>query len=144
MAYYVAFSPQAQAPALYRVRWISTPGNAALTAVTEEMVDGVESMQLLFGLDSAPLTAPPSGYISSMVPASTLGNETNAAAWRRVGAVQLGLMVRNSGNREGAAATQALIPLSVLQVQMPVQTPDGNYRSVYETTVALRNRLYGN
>ncbi|SDQ49252.1 type IV pilus assembly protein PilW [Pseudoxanthomonas sp. CF125] len=144
MAYYVAFSPQAQAPALYRVRWISTPGNGALTAVTEEMVDGVESMQLLFGRDSAPLTSPPSGYISSMVPASTIGDETNAAAWRRVGAVQLGLMVRNSGNREGAAATQSLIPLSVLEVQMPVQTPDGNYRSVYETTVALRNRLYGN
>jgi type IV pilus assembly protein PilW len=79
-----------------------------------------------------------------MVSASTLGDESNAAAWRRVGAVQVGLMVRNSGNREGAAATQAQNALSVLEVQMPVQTPDGNYRSVYETTVALRNRLYGN
>jgi type IV pilus assembly protein PilW len=144
MAYYVAVSPVTQAPTLYRARWTSAPGSAGLTTTTEEMVDGIESMQLLYGLDSAALTAPPSGYISRMVAANdaALGTEANAAGWRRVGAVQLGLVVRNTG--DSAAAPQAQRDLTVLQVRMPLQTPDTNYRSTYETTVALRNRLFGN
>lgn len=141
MVYYVRMNQQNE-PALYRTRWTSVPGTAALVPVTEEMVDGVESLQLLYGRDSVTdPTQPPSGYISSMVTAATLGSEANAADWRRVGAVQVGLMMRNTGER--AAAPQATIPLAVLQVSMPPPA-DGNYRSVYETTVALRNRLYGN
>lgn len=141
MVYYVAINQQ-QEPALYRTRWISDPGAAALKHVTEEMVDGVESLQLLYGLDAeVSPTKPPSGYISSMVTAGAIGSEANAAAWRRVGAVQVGLMMRNTGER--AAAPQALKDLAVMQVTMP-PPQDGNYRSVYETTVALRNRLYGN
>lgn len=141
MVYYVALNPQNE-PALYRTRWTSTPGSAALTRVSEEMVDGVESLQLLYGRDSVTDPAqPPSGYISSMVTADVIGSEVNAALWRRVGAVQLGLMVRNTGER--AAAPEAQRDLAVLQVEMPSQA-DGTYRSVYETTVALRNRLYGN
>lgn len=141
LVYYVAVNGQGE-PALYRTRWTSAPGAGALTPVTEEMVDGIESMQLLFGRDSAPLTAAPSGYVSTMVTADVIGGEANAAAWRRVGAVQLGLVVRNTGER--AASEQAQLPLTVLEVRMPPQQADGNYRTAYETTVALRNRLFGN
>jgi type IV pilus assembly protein PilW len=142
MVYYVAISPTTQEPALYRFRWTSDPGAAVLSSISEEMVDGIESMQLLYGLDSAPAGSLPTGYIANMVPASGIGSEAAAAEWRRVGAVQLGLVVRNTG--ESAAAPGALKDLTVLQVQMPLQTPDTNYRTTYETTVALRNRLFGN
>ena len=40
--------------------------------------------------------------------------------------------------------TQADEALSVLDVQMTPASSDGYYRSVYENTVALRNRLFGN
>jgi type IV pilus assembly protein PilW len=61
-----------------------------------------------------------------------------------VGAVQIGLLVRNSGNSgERAASAQSAVAQTVMQVSMPAPN-DNNYRSTYETTVALRNRLYGN
>lgn len=143
MAYYIALNSQNE-PALYRARWIATPGAAALTRVTDEMVDGIESMQLLFGRDAVTDPAlPPLGNIATMDTAATVSASAYgaAAAWRRVGAVQVGLLVRNSGER--AASSQSVIPQAVLQVAMPVPD-DSNYRATYETTVALRNRLYGN
>ena len=109
------------------------------------MVDGIESMQFLYGRDSVIDPAlPPLGYVATMDTAAVVNaaSADPAAAWRRVGAVQVGLLVRNGG-QERAASEQAAIPPAVLQVAM---TPpaDANYRTPYETTVALRNRLYGN
>ena len=143
MAYYIRLNPDNE-PALYRTRWISTPGSDALTTVTEEMVNGIESMQLLFGRDSVTNPAlPPSGYISTMDAADVVDADAigSANSWRRVGAVQVGLLVRNSGER--AASLQSEVPPAVLEVSMSAPA-DGNYRTAYETTVALRNRLYGN
>lgn len=143
MAYYIRLNGQNE-PALYRARWVATPGAATLTLVADEMVDGIESMQLLYGRDAVTDPAlPPLGNIATMDTAATVNASTYgpAAAWRRVGAVQVGLLVRNSGER--AASAQSAVPQAVMEVSMPAPN-DGNYRSTYETTVALRNRLYGN
>ncbi len=143
VAYYIAMNTAVvPEPALYRARWITAPGGAAPpNRVPEEMVEGIESMQLLYGLDAqTDLNLPPAGYVASMQPASAIGGLAAAATWRRVGAVQVGLLVRNTGERAASAA--AAVDPSVLQVQMPVPA-DTNYRTSYETTVALRNRLFG-
>jgi type IV pilus assembly protein PilW len=145
VAYYIRMndSPVPE-PALYRARWVSAPGSSAPpNAIQEEMVDGIESMQLLFGLDlETDPTLPPRGYIATMSTADDIGGLANAGLWRRVGAVQVGLMVRNSGER--AASLQTVDNRrALLEVTMPAPL-DGNYRSTYETTVALRNRLFGN
>jgi len=147
MAYYVALNAQNE-PALYRVRWTATnPAATTPARVVDEMVDGIESMQLLYGRDAVTDPAlPPLGNIATMDTAATINASTYgpAAAWRRVGAVQIGLLVRNSGNSgERAASAQSAVAQAVMQVSMPTPN-DGNYRSTYETTVALRNRLYGN
>jgi len=144
MAYYIALNGQGQ-PGLFRTRWTSVPGSSAVTPQTDEMVDGIESMQFLYGRDSVTDPAlPPLGYVATMDTAAVVNAAATdpAAAWRRVGAVQVGLLVRNGGP-ERAASEQAAIAPAVLQVAM---TPpaDANYRTPYETTVALRNRLYGN
>ena len=142
VAYYVALNPQG-VPALYRTRWTAAPAATALTPVTEELVEGVESLQMLYGEDSNSenLAVLPSGHITKTNTAATIGG-TDAGRWRRVGAVQLGMMVRGGGI-DRAASAQAIAPHDVLEVSM---TPpaDGHYRSVYETTLALRNRLFGN
>ncbi|WP_372381847.1 PilW family protein [Xanthomonas sp. NCPPB 1068] len=142
VAYYIALNAQTNTPSLYRARWTSVPAATSLTTTVEEVVEGVELMQFAYGEDSAPLTGPPSGYISNTNTANTLGGLTNAPRWRRVGAVQIGLLVRGASS-ETAATRQAAVAPSVLAVTV---TPpgDGQYRSVYETTVALRNRLFGN
>lgn len=146
VAYYVGVN-SAGNPALYRRRWEAAP-NGPLGVVTEEMVEGIESLQLLFGEDSAAVTAAaPTGYINAMSTAASIGNPipataagaTAVARWRRVGAVQLGILSRSiqpSGNAERPVE-------SLLGVAL---TPpnDTHYRSSYETTVALRNRMFGN
>lgn len=139
MAYYVALNAQG-VPSLYRVRWIA-PGGGAVVANPEELVEGIESLQLLYGEDSNSTNPAllPTGNITKT---STAADIASASQWRRVGAVQIGLMVRGGGN-ERAASAQAQVAPQVLQVDM--NTPaDGHYRSVYENTVALRNRLFGN
>jgi type IV pilus assembly protein PilW len=143
IAYYVALNAQ-NVPALFRARWGAAPGGAALSVTTEELVEGVESLQLLYGEDSnsEDLTQTPSGHITKTNTAATIGGAANAGRWRRTGAVQLGLMVRGGGG-ERAAAEQAQAAQNVLQVEMTAPD-DGHYRSVYETTIALRNRLFGN
>jgi type IV pilus assembly protein PilW len=140
-AYYVALNPTTQVPALYRTRWTSVPGSDAIQATTEEMVEGVESLQLLYGEDAqSDVSLPPSGKITKVNSAATIGDATHAARWRRVGAVQMALLVRD-GNMEKSRPLAAS-HLSLLQVTM---TPpdDRRYRAVYETTVAMRNRLFG-
>ncbi|MDG2524562.1 PilW family protein [Stenotrophomonas sp. HITSZ_GD] len=140
VAYYVGLNAD-NVPSLYRARWRANPAGA-LAVDSEEMVEGVESLQLLYGQDSAALTSMPSGYINESYSAADIGDATNAARWRRIGSVQVGLIVR--GGSERAASEQAEDgDMSVLAVSINPPA-DGHYRSVYETTVALRNRLFGN
>jgi len=141
VVYYVRKNDVDQTPSLYRAHWEAAP-DGTLSAVQEELVEGVESLQLLYGQDSAALTSMPSGYITKSYSAADIGDATQAARWRRIGSVQIGLLVR--GGSERASSEQADAgEMSVLAVGINPPN-DGHYRSVYETTVALRNRLFGN
>jgi type IV pilus assembly protein PilW len=142
VAYYVGVNAEGN-PALYRARWDAAPGAGALTRTVEELVEGVESLQLLFGEDSAAATAfSPNGYVGAMNHAGTIGDIADAdqvKRWRRVAAVQVGILARSiqpSANGERPED-------SVLGVRL---TPpaDAHYRTTYETTIALRNRMFGN
>lgn len=109
----------------------------------EELVEGIESLQLLVGLDSNVAgmpSEPPSGYVDSFVPPSAVTNtEPN---WRAIGAVRLGVL---ASSPDRAAAEQATGGRSLLGVTfIPADPDDNRYRFGYESTVALRNRLYGN
>lgn len=144
--YYVATNP-ANEPALYRAR----ANGAGSFDDGEELVEGIESLQFLYGLDAETAissTAPPTGTITVQRTAanvSTATDDTAVAAWRRVGMVQLGILVRSP---QPAAAEQAdadITKLGVLGVGFnPATTNDRRYRTSYEVSVALRNRLFGN
>jgi type IV pilus assembly protein PilW len=139
-------------PALYRMRYVGdsagTP-TAAPVALKEELVEGVESLQLRYGQDSFTTAASrPTGNVGSSATADALagavapdGSYENA--WRRVGLIQVGLVMR-SGERAAVEPRAAgLPPMSALGVAF--NAPDDKYyRTVYEDSVALRNRLFGN
>lgn len=141
--YYVANGASGE-PALWRAR-----ANAAgqFPAVDrEELVEGIESLQFLYGRDATAVISqatPPSGNVTVQDTALTLADSQNE--WLRVGLVQVGILARspNPASTTGAA-TQDRQP-RVLGVRFaPPATDDARHRSSYELTVALRNRLFGN
>lgn len=144
VVYYVGINGNGN-PSLYRLRYTAAPGATALASVKEELVEGIESLQLEFGQDSNTNAAQiPTGNIGSSRTANAVVPAADPeTAWRRVGLVRVGLLARSTepaaAEQRDAAATQ----LSALGVTF---TPpdDTRYRSVYEDTVALRNRLFGN
>jgi type IV pilus assembly protein PilW len=150
IAYYVALNATG-VPALYRARADGTGSYPA--GNREELVEGIESLQFLYGQDETPVLSsatPPVGDITEQQTATgVIAGAANGAAianeWRRVGVVQVGLLAR-SANRaavgEDAAEAQRH---NVLGVRYDgTDSNDGFYRAGYEVTVALRNRLFGN
>jgi len=145
MVYYVGLNGNDN-PALYRMRYVAAPGAAAVTIVREELVEGIESLQLQFGQDNNTAAAQtPSGNIGSSLTADSLIPATDPeTAWRRVGLVRVGLLARST---EPAAAAQrdASVATRLSALGVTFTPPDDTrYRSIYEDSVALRNRLFGN
>lgn len=138
IAYYVA-TGAGGGPSLQRTRFLTTVGGP-ITTFTEELVEGIESMQLVYGLDQGTVDAL-TGNIATFRTAAQLGAAlANENDWRRVGQVKVGMVAVSP---QPAAVEQSIQPLSALGTVF-VAPNDGNYRSTYESAVALRNRLYGN
>lgn len=144
IVYYIGLN-QAGNPALYRLRYNLAPGATAVTYTREEMVEGIESLQLQFGVDSRPTAAArPTGNIGESMLGSAVSAMTDpTTAWRRVGLVQVGLVARSPESAAAAQRDAALPSMATLGVRV---TPpdDRRYRYVYEDSVAVRNRLFGN
>lgn len=145
--YYVGFNPQARnEPTLYRARFTLAPGSGSASLVggaPEALVEGVENMQLIYGLDSqTDQSRPPTGYIAHQAIASKVQPGNDTTPWRRVGTVQVAFLTRST-ERAGVGNAERPEPPRLLGVAV-TPSEDGRYRSVYESTVALRNRLYGN
>lgn len=142
VAYYVGINPATNSPSLYRLRFNVEPKGTAVARTAEELVPGVESLQLLYGQDSAvAANSRPTGYINSSETASGIKLTDGAQnGWHRVGAVKVGLLVRSP---DRAAAPKRDTDVFVLGTKMALPA-DNRYRSTYETNIALRNRLYGN
>ena len=68
------------------------------------------------------------------------------ARWRQVGAVRVGVLMR-SPERSASQRNEADVAIgqiSVAGVTITVPATDTSLRQSYETTIALRNRLFGN
>ena len=143
-----------QPPSLFRARAINDAAGG-FRLEREELVEGVEALQFLYGMDeNLPTDAAPNnlprGNVEKMRIASDVspsGNPDNAAGdlWRRVGSVQVGLLLRSADRSAAEQSVQAPMVLGVRMLRGAADNrTDGHYRSVYEATVALRNRLFGN
>lgn len=155
VAYYVGEGTGGE-PSLFRRRFVSRVGVSGIDEAAwedpEELVQGVELMQFRYGSDDqTDLTQPPTGFISGSAEANGVADDIDDAdfnnIWRRVGLVQIGLLVR-SPQRAGVEqreAGESTSGLSMLGLQVTPPNPnDGFYRTVYESSVAVRNRLFGN
>ena len=143
--YYIGYDADTKQRSLYRVRFGATPGGDLAAGAPEPLVEGVDNMQLLYGQDRSLDAAAPSGYIDRQGTAATVDASVSGdaqLAWRRVGAVQIGLLMSST---DPSSARQAQDAAALIGMGVTFTTPnDRRMRAVYQTTVALRNRLYGN
>lgn len=121
-------------PALFRARL-----NTAGRWVGEEIVEGVENFQVLYGFDPQ-LRDLARDYATATAVNALPGTDT--AKWLQVASVKVGILVRNPGVASAPRAEQPF-RLMGLQLQPPdaADEPIPRLRRPYESTVSLRNRL---
>jgi type IV pilus assembly protein PilW len=137
--YYIANNPN-NVPSLYRLRLSSSGGNAATTA--EELVEGVEDMQITYGVDTSnPATCSQTdGVVDTYVDAGAVTTTAPCATaeddWKKVLSVRVRLLMRT----EDSIVSQ---PQSYFYTNPLVATTatDRRLRKVFTTTIAVRNRL---
>ncbi|ASW45736.1 PilW family protein [Xanthomonas hortorum] len=147
LVYYVGTSATSGEPSLMRAR----SNGIDDYGTPEELVEGIENMQLVFGLDQTSImsnNSPPVGNINMQAVASDVSTGTDVTAagqWRRVGQVQVGILARSPTPSTAERPVSAVRYPNALGVSFaPPTQADGRYRMTYESTIALRNRLFGN
>ncbi|MGY3265249.1 type IV pilus assembly protein PilW [Lysobacter sp. HA35] len=140
VAYYVANGANGQR-SLFRARFTPAVNGTAVPGTgiaPEELVEGIETIQLVYGRDQSTDVTRPTGHIGFQDVASTLTTEPD---WRRVGQVRIGV-VAASPDASSAADANATTKANLQVVGVTVTRPtDRRYRAFYDATVALRNRL---
>ena len=144
IAYYVK-NNAAGVPSLF-VRRFERTGTPTDLAAAEELVEGVDGFQMRFGLDtSTPLDGEVDDFLTSTEVVGAAATELDIdARWRRVLSIRVAMLLR-SGERAGVSGTEAdgstARTFDLLGVTV---TPpnDGRMRQVYETTIAVRNRIF--
>lgn len=137
--YFIGNNPN-NVPSLYRLRLNASGGNAATTA--EELVEGVEDMQITYGVDTSnPATCSQTdGVVDAYVTASnvpaTAPCATAADDWKKVLSVRVSLLMQTENNI--VSQPQSYFYNNPLVATTPA---DRRLRKVFTTTIAVRNRL---
>ncbi len=100
----------------------------------EELLEGVESMQILYGID---ITAPNDQVVDRYVTAN------NVADWQSVIAVRLGLLMASGEQVTAVADTNSynVAGTIITDSSTPAHGADSRLRYVANTTINLRNRV---
>lgn len=132
--------------------------NDAGTVVDRELIEGVESFQVLYGVDSVvpgvatASSAPEPTMITRYLRADQMVVSGDTAAtqnnWRRVRAIRIGMIVRGPvGSAIDSSTTQTLYPLGLKLASAAdafstfVAPADGRLRQEVTFTVHMRNYL---
>ncbi len=109
-------------PSLYRSSLKSSGGNTAYLDA-EELVEGVDTMQVLYGEDTTG-----DGIVNQYKKASAVTD------WSRVLTLRIGLLVRSAGTVPGDK------PSSYTVLDQTITPNDDRLRRLFSTTIALRNK----
>ena len=137
--YFIGNNPNA-IPSLYRLRLSTLGGNAVTRA--EELVEGVEDMQITYGVDTSnPATCSQTDgvvdtYVAANAVAATAPCATAADDWKKVLSVRVRLLMRT----ENFIVSQPQ-PYFYNNPLIATTPADRRLRKVFTTTIAVRNRL---
>lgn len=129
-------------PALYQATL--TGGAAGATMQAEELIDGVENMQILYGVDRDGGKYS-DGEADAFLTASQVQALSSSRGWPRVVSVRISLLVRStmgSDSMETTADTNTYLLAGALPTHgvSVVPTQDRQRRRVFTTTIQLRSR----
>jgi type IV pilus assembly protein PilW len=134
--YYVRTNPDSE-PALYRQALGTTTGSPSNTA--EELIEGVQDMQLSYGIDTTG-----DGAVDSYVAASSL---TTTAQWLQVLGIRISLLMVSRSDENGITTQPQQYALDMNgdgdtadTGETPVNA-DHLLHKVFTTTIAVKNRL---
>lgn len=139
--FYAFWVNDADPPALEMIRFNRNgPAGGADLHAPEELAEGVENFQVRFGVDD---NVPADGQVDRYLTADEVAAGAAGAAldqnWRKVVSVRVGMLVRSPDR----AAVPADAGRTYHVLDTDVAEPGGGYmRQVYETTIALRNRIF--
>jgi type IV pilus assembly protein PilW len=131
IAYYVKQGEAGTAPSLWRRIF---NGETGAGGVEQELIEGVESMQVLYGSDT---TATPDGVIDG-------GYQTaqSVGDWNRVVAVRVSLLLRSSTPIASDLSVRASATVGDVAISFPNGAGDRRFdRRVFTTTIAVRNKI---
>lgn len=126
VSYYIGRNPVGE-PALYRDKLSHT--GATLTTTAEELVQGIEDMEITYGIDATdPINNVEGYWTAAQVTAGTDGTSTMPAGtprdyWRRVLSVRITLTLVSGQNEKVGTAGDKLL------------------RKTFTNTIAIRNRI---
>jgi len=128
VAYYIGVNQNTGQPGLYRLNMSAGTSDP----VTEELVEGAENLQILYGFSEAA----PSGDGQS-VDRWLRADQVPANGWQQIIALRLGLSVRSPdfADRDETNITFDLAGAEITALG------DGRMRQPFSVTIALRNRL---
>uniref|UniRef100_UPI003568138D PilW family protein n=1 Tax=Litorivivens sp. TaxID=2020868 RepID=UPI003568138D len=101
------------------------PGSGGTAPVAQELVEGVEDMQLTYGVDT-----------SDDRTVDAYKTAADIADWSKVLSVRINLLMQSIDDSVVSSAQRGLIFNADA-----VNTNDGRLRQTYSTAVAIRNRL---
>jgi type IV pilus assembly protein PilW len=136
VTYYIRTNTDGE-PALYRQVLGATTGSPSNSA--EEMIEGVQDMQLLYGIDTNADRA-----VDSYVTANTL---TTSANWLTVLGIRVSLLMVSRQDEQGITTVPQQYSLDmngdgdVADTGETVTPTDQLLRKVFTTTIAVKNRL---
>jgi type IV pilus assembly protein PilW len=128
IVYYLKRSSSGTTTSIWRRTFNGDAGGSA--GKEQELIEGVDSMQVLYGID-----APPNlGIITSYVTADAVTD------WARVVAVRMSVLLRAAAPTAKDVSVAASGRVNGVTVNYP--TGGGNFdRRVFTTTVAIRNKI---
>lgn len=137
VVYYAGIDGASGQPSLKRRNL--DPSSATFLGPSETLVEGVESLQFVFGVDtSAPQDDQVDVYHTADGIAGLPVGADDPARWRRVATARMGVITRSpnsSSAARDAAASQIRLADSVFTF-----ADDGRVRQSHETLVSMRNR----
>lgn len=131
VVYYVKSASNGKTTSLYRRTFDGTVAEG----VEQELIEGVENLQVKFGRDNAP-----AGALDGAVDEYVTADQVTAADWSNIVVVRISLVVRASDAVEKDVPVPSSGMVNGVTVNYP-STGSKYDRRVFTTTVAVRNKI---